>query len=135
MYNICKCGEKVPSWEGHMCVACCAKLTVTVATITTSAAREMHRPQESASAYHIVNVPAGTYPVQLRTNGKGQKYLAALFTGTVVSSGYGGRRYREFEGQIDTVRLSPYKYELRAGKFWGKVEILDAAALETAPGV
>jgi hypothetical protein len=107
-----------------------------VATIHVDSKMTVTRPEESAAAYHCIEVQPGAYPVELCTSRyDGSKYLAARFRGVVTSSGYGGRRYHEKEGKEDEVVLQPYKYELQAGKFRGRVEILDAPALESARGV
>lgn len=107
-----------------------------VATITVAEAFDLNQPQESAAAYHCIRVEPGVYPVELRRSQyDGVRYLVALFSGVVTHSGYGGRRYREREGTIDTVGLQPYKYQLMSGDFWGRVAVLDADGIAEARGV
>lgn len=135
MYWECKCGAKVPSYEGSICSACREKAKVVVATIEVEKEFEMNRPAESASAYHVVKVPPGTYPVELRMTGQGKRYLIAAFRGTVTSSGYGSRSYPENVGKVEELGLSPYKYQIRGGKYFGKATVTNPEALETAEGV
>lgn len=108
---------------------------VIVATITIEAAREIRRPEESFAAYHVVRVEPGTYPVELRTDGSGSRYLAAVFSGIVTASGYGSRRDDKRIGATGELILYPYKYQLRGGRFIGAVTVLDEQALATAGGV
>lgn len=135
MYWDCKCGAKVPSYEGSICSECREAAKVVVATIEVAEAFEMNRPAESASAYHYVKVEPGTYPVELRMTGKGERYLIAKFEGTVTSAGYRSKSYPEKVGTKDVLGLSPYKYQLRGGKYFGKVTVTNPEALETARGV
>jgi hypothetical protein len=133
--NTCTCGAAVISYEGWVCAACREASSVVVAVITVDAPFNLDRSQESASAYHTIRVDAGTYPVDVRLDGRGRRYVTARFSGVVLSSGYGGRRYHEHEGKTDTVALSPYKYELRNGKFWGRVQMVNEAELDRAEGM
>lgn len=135
MYWDCKCGAKVPSYEGSICSACRKAAMVVVATIEVAEAFEMNSPAESANAYHVIKVEPGTYPVELRMTGRGERYLVAAFEGTVTSSGYGRTSYPENVGAKDYLSLSPYKYQLREGKYFGKVTVTNPEALETAGGV
>lgn len=107
-----------------------------VATIHVDKAFDLHREHESAAQYHTIHVEPGTYPVEVRQDRQGRRYIVALFSGTCTASGYGPTRYRHEEGKPSTVARMPYKYLLRSGSYLGhRVEIHDAASLETADGV
>ena len=109
---------------------------IQVAVITVAQAFDLSRPHESAAQYHTIRVEPGEYPVEVRTSKNGIRYVAALFTGVCVHSGYGSKRYHHEEGQPSSVTLQPYKYELRSGKACrGTVRITNDAAIDLASGV
>ena len=108
---------------------------VHVATIQIAEAFDLDRQHESAAQYHSIRVEPGAYPVELRTSSRGDRYIVAIFTGICLASGYGARRYADEIGRPSQVITYPYKYQLRTGRYLGRVEIQDAAALETARGV
>ena len=109
--------------------------SIRVATIHVTEAFDMSREHESASAYYTIRVEPGAYPVEVRTSRYGGRYIAAVFTGICTHSGYGGKRYREEEGRPGEVVKQPYKFNLRSGRYYGRVEIHNDAAIDTAQGV
>lgn len=127
--------NKVPTYRGHLCETCCKADTKVVALITVPVARNFQRCEESAAAYYVVRVEPGVYPVELWRAQRGELHLSARFSGVVVSSGYGAKHYHDDIGKPGEVSYTPYKYQLRAGEFWGAVEIVDAEGVERAQGI
>jgi hypothetical protein len=135
MDNTCKCGAKVPSYQGHICGACCKAAVKVLGHVTVPEQSFLNRGHESAAQYYTVRVEPGTYPVELRITSKGEQYLATAFTGICTASGYGSKRYESEIGQPGEVVYRPYRYELQAGKAHGfAVTLTDAEALEAARG-
>lgn len=106
-----------------------------VATVTVSKAFIMRDSFESPCQYYSIQVEPGDYRVELRIGSRGDRWLAAIFTGPVLSSGWGTRKDGDKIGTPGEIIASPYKYQLRRGDFWGAVAVHDLAALETAQGV
>lgn len=107
---------------------------VRVATIHIAEAFDLSRQHESAAQYHTIRVEPGAYPVEVLTS-NGRRYVVARFSGLCVSSGYGAKRYADKIGRPSEVSTYPYKYQLRTGRYLGRVEIHDAGTLESAEGV
>lgn len=107
--------------------------SIHVATIHVSEGFELDQPTESAAAFYRIAVEPGSYRVELRTSARGDRFLAAAFTGICTAAGYGAKRYESQEGQPGEVVLQPYAYQLRAGSYRGRVEIHNDAALSAVP--
>lgn len=88
--------------------------------VTVTEAFDLGRSHESAAQYYSIRVEPGKYPVEVRNSRYGEKYVAVVFSGIVLSAGYAGDssvRHSNQEGKPGQVVMQPYKYELRSGRY------------------